>query len=73
MRCAEGVSRYAPLDEAEKFRIEYWSLEEAKLQRMLRRKPPATRIALVTGAASGIGGATSERLAQLSQRTARGR
>ena len=34
MRGAEGLSTYAPIDEAEKFRIEYWALEEAKLQRM---------------------------------------
>ena len=55
MRGAEGLSTYAPIDEAEKFRIEYWALEEAKLQRMPKPKPLATRIALVTGAASGIG------------------
>ena len=53
MRGAEGVSTYAPIDESEKFRIEYWALEEAKLQRMPAPKPLATRIALVTGAASG--------------------
>jgi rhamnulose-1-phosphate aldolase/alcohol dehydrogenase len=63
MRGAEGVSTYAPIDEAEKFRIEYWALEEAKLQRMPRPKPLATRIALVTGAASGIGKAIATRLA----------
>ena len=51
MRGAEGLSTYAPIDEAEKFRIEYWALEEAKLQRMPKPKPLATRIALVTGAA----------------------
>ncbi|MDQ3475782.1 MAG: bifunctional rhamnulose-1-phosphate aldolase/short-chain dehydrogenase, partial [Actinomycetota bacterium] len=63
MRGAEAVSRYAPIDEAEKFRIEYWELEEAKVQRMPRPKPLATRVALVTGAASGIGKAIAARLA----------
>ncbi|GAA1516817.1 bifunctional aldolase/short-chain dehydrogenase [Nocardioides humi] len=63
MRGAEGLSTYAPIDEAEKFRIEYWALEEAKLQRMPKPKPLATRVALVTGAASGIGRATAAKLA----------
>jgi rhamnulose-1-phosphate aldolase/alcohol dehydrogenase len=63
MRGAEGLSTYAPIDEAEKFRIEYWALEEAKLQRMPKPKPLATRIALVTGAASGIGKAIAQKLA----------
>jgi rhamnulose-1-phosphate aldolase/alcohol dehydrogenase len=63
MRGAEGLSTYAPIDESEKFRIEYWALEEAKLQRMPKPKPLATRIALVTGAASGIGKAIAQRLA----------
>ncbi|GAB3193058.1 bifunctional aldolase/short-chain dehydrogenase [Nesterenkonia suensis] len=62
MRGAEGLSRYTPIDEREKFRIEYWALEEAKLQRMPKPKPLATRIALVTGAASGIGKAIAGRL-----------
>jgi rhamnulose-1-phosphate aldolase/alcohol dehydrogenase len=63
MRGAESVSRYAPIDESEKFRIEYWALEEAKLARMPKPKPLATRIALVTGGGSGIGLATARRLA----------
>jgi rhamnulose-1-phosphate aldolase/alcohol dehydrogenase len=63
MRGAEGLSTYAPIDEAEKFRIEYWALEEAKLRRMPQPKPLATRVALVTGAASGIGKATARKLA----------
>ena len=63
MRGAEAISTYAPIDEAEKFRIEYWALEEAKLARMPKPKPLATRIALITGAASGIGKAIATRLA----------
>ncbi|MDN7122420.1 bifunctional aldolase/short-chain dehydrogenase [Nocardioides sp. ChNu-153] len=63
MRGAEGLSTYAPIDEAEKFRIEYWALEEAKLQRMPKPKPMASRIAFITGAAGGIGKATAKKLA----------
>ncbi len=63
MRGAEAISTYAPIDESEKFRIEYWLLEEAKLARTPKPKPLATRIALVTGAASGIGKAIATRLA----------
>jgi rhamnulose-1-phosphate aldolase/alcohol dehydrogenase len=63
MRGAEGLSTYAPIDESEKFKIEYWALEEAKLRRMPKPKPLATRIALVTGAAGGIGKAIAVRLA----------
>ena len=55
MRGAESVSTYAPIPEREKFRIEYWALEEAKLQRLPKPKRHAGRIAVVTGAASGIG------------------
>ncbi|MFC4009585.1 bifunctional aldolase/short-chain dehydrogenase [Nonomuraea purpurea] len=63
MRGAESVSAYAPIPESEKFRIEYWELEEAKLRRMPKPRPLATRVALVTGGGSGIGAATARRLA----------
>jgi NADPH:quinone reductase-like Zn-dependent oxidoreductase len=63
MRGAEVLSTYQPIDESEKFKIKYWALEEAKLQRMPKPKPLATRIALVTGAASGIGKAIAVRAA----------
>jgi rhamnulose-1-phosphate aldolase/alcohol dehydrogenase len=63
MRGAEALSTYTPISDAEKFRIEYWSLEEAKLARMPRPKSHQGRIAFVTGAASGIGKAIATRLA----------
>jgi len=63
MRGAEAISTYAPIAESEKFRIEYWALEEAKLRRMPKPRSHAGRIALVTGAASGIGKAIATRLA----------
>ena len=63
MRGAEAISSYSPISDAEKFRIEYWALEEAKLARMPQPKSHATRVALVTGAASGIGKAIATRLA----------
>jgi len=63
MRGAESVSTYEPIAESEKFNIEYWDLEEAKLRRMPKAKPLAGRIAIVTGGGSGIGKATSLRLA----------
>jgi len=58
MRGASGVSEYVGLPEQEAFDIEYWLLEEAKLLRMPKPKALAGRIAYVTGAAGGIGGAT---------------
>ncbi len=62
MRGASGVSAYVGLAEQEAFDIEYWLLEEAKLQRMPKPKSLAGRIAYVTGGAGGIGGATAQRL-----------
>jgi rhamnulose-1-phosphate aldolase/alcohol dehydrogenase len=62
MRGAAGVDAYVGLSEQEAFNIEYWLLEEAKLQRMPKPKPLAGRVALVTGGAGGIGVATAKRL-----------
>ncbi len=62
MRGAEAIGDYIALDEQEAFDIEYWLLEEAKLQRMPAPREMAGKIALVTGGAGGIGGATAARL-----------
>ena len=62
MRGAEAIGTYQGLPEQEAFDIEYWALEEAKLQRMPKSKPLAGGIALVTGGAGGIGFATAERM-----------
>jgi rhamnulose-1-phosphate aldolase/alcohol dehydrogenase len=62
MRGASGVSSYVGLPEQEAFDIEYWLLEEAKLQRMPKPKTLAGRIGYITGGAGGIGGATALRL-----------
>jgi rhamnulose-1-phosphate aldolase/alcohol dehydrogenase len=62
MRGASTVSSYMGLPEKEAFGIEYWQLEEAKLQRLPKPKPLAGQVALVTGGAGGIGRATAARL-----------
>jgi rhamnulose-1-phosphate aldolase/alcohol dehydrogenase len=62
MRGAASVSTYRGLPEQEAFDIEYWDLEEAKLQRMPKPKALAGRVALITGGAGGIGLATARRL-----------
>jgi rhamnulose-1-phosphate aldolase/alcohol dehydrogenase len=62
MRGAEAIGNYIALDEQEAFDIEYWLLEEAKLQRMPKPKPLVGKIALVTGGAGGIGAASAARL-----------
>ncbi|MBF9255095.1 bifunctional aldolase/short-chain dehydrogenase [Pontibacter sp. 172403-2] len=64
MKGAEAISEYQGLPEQEAFDIEYWLLEEAKLQRMPKEKPLSRKIALITGASGGIGKAIAEKLAQ---------
>ena len=61
MRGASSVSEYVGLPEQEAFDIEYWLLEEAKLQRMPKAKSLAGRLALITGGAGGIGSAIADR------------
>lgn len=61
MRGSSAVSEYCGLPEQEAFDIEYWLLEEAKLQRMPKPKSLAGRVALITGGAGGIGAATAYR------------
>ncbi len=64
MKGAEAVSEYVSLPLQEAFNIEYWLLEEAKLQRMPKEKPLSRKIALVTGGAGGIGKAIADKLAR---------
>ena len=61
MRGAEAISEYTALPRQEAFNIEYWLLEEAKLQRMPAEKPLSRKIAIVTGAAGGIGKAIADK------------
>ena len=64
MRVAEAISEYTSLPRQEAFDIEYWLLEEAKLQRMPKPKPLSGRIALITGSGGGIGKAIAKKFAQ---------
>lgn len=64
MRGAEAITEYTSLPRQEAFDIEYWLLEEAKLQRMPKEKPLSRKVAVVTGAGGGIGKAIADKLAQ---------